>query len=113
MIQRHIFLLDLFVIFVLLDLSPLTLTAQIEKLPPQISDPEQSEALPVISADGKRLFFTRAREGFDGSTVFDVWRSFVKNDGTFNETDIMSGNLRSRYSIAVVSISPDNNTLYL
>ena len=87
--------------------------SHIEKLPPSISDPVQSEALPVISADGKRLFFTRAREGFDGSTVLDVWRSFVKPDGSFAEPEVMGGNLRSRYSIAVTSVAPDNNSLYL
>ncbi|MFI5264869.1 MAG: hypothetical protein ACHQM6_10175, partial [Candidatus Kapaibacterium sp.] len=87
--------------------------SQIEKLPLSISDPLQSEALPVISIDGKKLFFTRAREGIDGSTVLDVWRSFVKNDGTFSEAEVIGGNLRSRYSIAVTSTSPDNNSLYL
>lgn len=87
--------------------------SQPEKLPLSISDPLQSEALPVISIDGKRLFFTRARQGFDGSTVLDVWRSFVHPDGTFEEPEVLGGNLRSRYSIAVTSISPDNNSLYL
>ncbi len=87
--------------------------SHIEKLPISISDPLQSEALPVISIDGNGLFFTRARQGFDGSTVLDVWRSFVKPDGTFEEPEVLGGNLRSRYSIAVTSISPDNNSLYL
>src|ERR1043165_7976054 len=87
--------------------------AQIEKLPPSISDPEQSEGLPVISADGKSLFFTRAREGFDGSVVLDVWRSSVIADGTFSEADVLGGNLSLRYSVAVTSVSPDNNSLYL
>jgi outer membrane protein OmpA-like peptidoglycan-associated protein len=87
--------------------------SHIEKLPESISDPVQSEGLPVISIDGKRLFFTRARQGYDGSTVLDVWRAFVKADGSFSEPEVMSGNLRSRFGIAVTSISPDNNSLYL
>ncbi len=105
-----------FVCFMLLLLCSGYVSAQeshIEKLPISISDPSQSEALPVISIDGKRLFFTRARQGFDGSTVLDVWRSFVKPDGTFEEPEVLGGNLRSRYGIAVTSISPDNNSLYL
>ncbi len=87
--------------------------SHIEKLPPSISDPQQSEGLPVISADGKSLFFTRARIGIDGSTVLDVWRSFVKDDGSFEEPEVLGGNIRSRYSIAATSIAPDNNSLYL
>jgi len=87
--------------------------SKIVKLPESISDPLQSEALPVISVDGKQLFFTRAREGYDGSTVLDVWRAFVNEDGTFTKPEVLGGNLGSRFSIAVTSISPDNNSLYL
>jgi len=87
--------------------------SQIEKLPESISDPLQSEGLPVISIDGKSLFFTRAREGYDGSSVLDVWRAFVNEDGTFTKPEVLGGNVGSRYSIAVTSISPDNNSLYL
>ena len=34
-------------------------------------------------------------------------------DGTFSEPEVLGGNVRSRHSIAVTSISPDNNSLYL
>jgi OOP family OmpA-OmpF porin len=94
-------------------LAPLSLFAQIEKLPSSINDPLQSEALPVISADGKQLFFTRGREGLDGSTVLDVWQSSLNSNGSFSEAEMLGGNLHSRYSLAVTSISPDNNSLYL
>src|SRR5437899_3027128 len=59
----------------------------VQQLPVSISDPMQSEALPVISVDGTYLFFTRAREGFDGSTVLDIWRSVVQADGTFTDPE--------------------------
>ncbi|MEP7233987.1 MAG: OmpA family protein [Ignavibacteriota bacterium] len=87
--------------------------SQIEKLPLSISDPVLGEGLPVITIDGKQLFFTRARIGIDGSTVLDVWRSQLAPDGSFGSPEVMGGNLRSRYGIAVTSISPDNNSLYL
>src|SRR4051794_39339469 len=77
MIQKSLFFFILLISF--------DLFAQIEKLPESISHPVQGEGLPVISADGKTLFFTRAREGYDGSTVFDIWRSTVRADGTFKE----------------------------
>ncbi|MEI8135158.1 MAG: OmpA family protein [bacterium] len=86
---------------------------EIQKLPSTVSDPAQSEVLPVITADGKHLFFTRARLGYDGSTVFDIWHSKVLSDGTFSEAEVLGGNLSSRFGIMVVSVSPDNNTMYL
>jgi outer membrane protein OmpA-like peptidoglycan-associated protein len=104
---------SLIVTFFLFSYNVRAQNSHFEKLPLSINDPIQSEALPVISVDGKLLFFTRAREGIDGFTVLDVWRSIVKNDGSFEEAEVLGGNLHSRYSLAVTSISPDNNSLYL
>ncbi len=84
-----------------------------QKLPLSINTPNQSELLPVISADGKTLYFTRTRSGIDSSTVFDIWLSHVTNDSVFSPPEFVGGNLASSYGIAVSSISPDNNTLYL
>ncbi len=84
-----------------------------QKLPLSISTPDQSELLPVISADGKTLYFTRTRLGMDSSTVFDIWASHITNDSVFSAPQLVGGNLASAYGIAVSSVSPDNNTLYL
>jgi len=85
----------------------------IEKLPASINTADAAEGMPVISVDGKTLYFARARPSGDGSMVFDIWRSIVDKNGTFSEPELIGGKLASRFSIAVTSISPDNNTLYL
>src|SRR5665213_1077943 len=84
-----------------------------DKLPLSINTPDQSELLPVISADGKTLYFTRTRIGLDSTVVFDIWRSHITNDTVFSKPEFVGDNLASSYGIAVTSISPDNNTLYL
>ncbi|HET6400370.1 MAG TPA: OmpA family protein [Candidatus Kapabacteria bacterium] len=94
------------------------------KLPLSINTPDQSELLPVISADGKTLYFTRTRIGMDSTVVFDIWLSHITNDSVdpsrprdgrsiFSKPEFVGNNLASSYGIAVTSISPDNNTLYL
>src|SRR5665213_3032612 len=83
------------------------------KLPFSINTPDLSELLPVISADGKTLYFTRTRTGMDSTIVFDIWRSRITKDSVFSKPEFVGGNLASSYGIAVTSISPDNNTLYL
>jgi len=84
-----------------------------QKLPFSINSPDQSELLPVISADGKTLYFTRTRIGVDSSVVFDVWRSTILGDTAFSPAEFVGENLASSYGIAVTSVAPDNNTLYL
>lgn len=83
------------------------------KLPLSINIPNQSELFPVISADGKTLYFTRTRTGMDSGTVFDIWMSRITGDSVFSAPVFVGGNLASSYGIAVSSVSPDNNSLYL
>src|SRR5213595_46962 len=71
-----------------------TVRAQIEKLPLTVNHPVQSELLPVISADGKTLYFTRTRMGLDSSMVFDVWTSHLTDTG-FSKAEFLGGNLAS------------------
>jgi OmpA-OmpF porin, OOP family len=84
-----------------------------EKLPDVINAPASAEGMPVISADGKTIFFTRTRPSLDGTTVFDIWKGAIDENGVFGEPEVMEGTLGSRYGIAATSVSPDNNTLYL
>jgi OmpA-OmpF porin, OOP family len=87
--------------------------AQIQKLPFSINSPDKSELLPVISADGHTLYFTRTRLAIDSSMTFDVWKSDVYGDTGYSKAQFIGGTLASSHGIAVTSISPDNNTLYL
>ena len=84
-----------------------------EKLPLSINIPDQSQVIPVVSADGKTLYFARTRRGIDSGTVFDIWQSHILNDSVFSPPEFVGGNLGSSYGVAVLSVSPDNNTLYL
>lgn len=96
-------------------LTASTSTAQknFVKLPSQVNLEGQSELAPVVSADGKTLFFTRGRMGADAETVFDIWRTQITHDTEYSPAQIVGGNLSSRFGIAVTSVSPDNNVLYL
>lgn len=85
----------------------------IQELPLSINAPGQSQLLPVISSDGKTLYFTRTRMGLDSGVVFDVWLSHVLGDTGFSDAEFVGGNLASSYGVAVTSVAPDNNTLYL
>ncbi|HET9136943.1 MAG TPA: OmpA family protein [Candidatus Kapabacteria bacterium] len=84
-----------------------------EKLPASVNDPSYSELLPLISADGHWLYFARIRSAADGSSIFDIWRSEHTSDDSFKQAEFVGGNLSSRFGIAVTSIAPDNNTVYL
>lgn len=106
----------LFFGILLLILCSSVLSAQprtFEKLPTTVNDPSYSEILPLISADGHWLYFARIRQAADGSSIFDVWRSEHTSDDSFKQAEFVGGNLSSRFGIAVTSIAPDNNTLYL
>jgi OmpA-OmpF porin, OOP family len=96
-------------------ISPTNVLAQraFVKLPSQVNLDNQSELAPVVSADGKTLYFTRARLGADSEVVFDIWRTKITSDSVYSKAEIVGGNLSSRFGIAVTSVSPDNNVLYL
>lgn len=74
---------------------------------------QNSELAPVISSDGKTLYFARPRYGLDSSVVVDIWHSTRIGDSDFSVAEIIGSTLSSRYGIAVTSVSPDNNSLYL
>lgn len=94
-------------------LDPILAQRGFVKLPPQVNHNGLSELVPVISVDGSWLYFTRSRAGADSQTVFDIWRTQITNDTHYSKAEIIGGNLSSRFGIAVTSLSPDNNVLYL
>ena len=84
-----------------------------ERLGTEVNSIVTSEVLPVISADGRSLYFARPRMGIDGTTVIDIWKSTHFPNDSFSDAHILGGHLGSRYGIAVTSVAPDNNTLYV
>ena len=102
-------------VFLVLCLVTVSARAQFgfERLPLSIDTPDQSALFPVISLDDKTLYFTRTRLGLDSTMVFDIWRSHITGDSVFSPAEFVGGNLASAYGIAVTSVAPDNNTLYL
>src|SRR5437870_2484590 len=72
-----------------------------QKLPLTINSPDKSELLPVISADGKTLYFTRTRLGLDSSMVFDIWMSKALGDTGFSKAEFVGDNLASSNGVAV------------
>lgn len=73
------------------------------------------EAKPIISADGKTLYF--ARQNSDGnvggqSDDQDIYVSYLEN-GTWSEAENIGGPLNDKFANGVCSVSPDGNTLLL
>lgn len=92
---------------------PVCAQLSIEKLPASINTSSSAEGMPVISVDGRTLYFARSRPAADAELVFDIWKCDIDEDGSFSDPTLVGGKLASRFGIAVTSIAPDNNTLYL
>lgn len=89
-------------------------TVKKEALSKVINSP-YTEKLPVISADGRTLWFTRAYHpqniGIDRAE--DIWYSTMNDDGTWTEAVNPGAPLNNEYPNSVISVTPDNNTLLL
>jgi outer membrane protein OmpA-like peptidoglycan-associated protein len=72
------------------------------------------EVAPIISPDGKTIFFTRGKydQNIGGAETQDVWFSTRQGD-TWNEAQNMGAPINNADNNAIVSISPDGKTLYL
>lgn len=72
------------------------------------------EVAPVISPDGKTLYFTRGKyEGNTGNAEFqDVWVSAKQGDA-WSEAQNIGAPINNADNNAIVSIAPDGKTLYL
>ncbi len=87
---------------------------EIEALGPEINSPAE-EILPVISADGKTLYFDRKNhpENTESHTDNDdIWFAQAKGDG-FGPAQNIGPPLNTHGHNFVCSVSPDGNTLVL
>ncbi|MCF6243140.1 MAG: hypothetical protein L3J74_17595, partial [Bacteroidales bacterium] len=74
-----------------------------------------SEIAPIISPDGKTLYVARQKhpqnEGVQKK--YDVWYATRKNDGSWTTLKRMGKPINNSGDNLVISVSPDNNTLWL
>lgn len=83
-----------------------------ENLGPSINSPYE-EVMPVISADGKTLYVSRYHpENTGGISDCDIWYSVLEN-GRWAPLKNIGQPLNNMGGNAVISVSPDGNTLLL
>ncbi|MGC1244540.1 MAG: hypothetical protein WA874_23330 [Chryseosolibacter sp.] len=106
-------------IFILTTL-PLFATAQllefhsVRKLPAAVNSTGE-ESLPLLSPDGRQLFFTRALYAGNAGGKFsglDVWYSDVSGDTWKNSSNTLPGDINNDGHNAIIGISQDGNTRY-
>jgi outer membrane protein OmpA-like peptidoglycan-associated protein/Tol biopolymer transport system component len=89
---------------------------KVENLGPNINS-QYNEALPIISADGKTLFFVRENspqnvDYVEGTKNQNIWFSTLQEDGTWSPAQNMTS-LNSGGRSFVSSVTPDGNILLL
>jgi len=88
-----------------------------ENLGPNINS-SKNELYPIISADGKTLYFSRCGDSHNlGYSVnkfdFDIWFSEKQDDGSWGPSKNIGAPLNNKGNNYVYSISPDGNSLLL
>ncbi|MBC8112399.1 MAG: OmpA family protein [Verrucomicrobia bacterium] len=71
-----------------------------------------SDRAQVVAADGKTLYFVRSEET-PNSGKDDIWFSTLGNDGKWLPAQRFSKPINNEDHNAVISVTPDNNTLLL
>jgi outer membrane protein OmpA-like peptidoglycan-associated protein len=87
----------------------------VEKLPAEINS-ESEEIMPLVTNDGKELFFVRAnhKKNVGGPmTGHDIWKSERLNFNTFSSPDNNLKKLNNIGNNAVVGISKSNTSIYV
>jgi len=83
----------------------------LENLGPNINS-RYDEVGPVISPDGKTLYFDRSNHP-DNFGDDDIWVSTLRPDGSWSPAVNFGPPLNNRYNNFVCSVTPDGNTLLL
>jgi outer membrane protein OmpA-like peptidoglycan-associated protein len=87
----------------------------LENMGPKINS-KANEDVPVISADGKTLYFIVKGDSTNPDKIFHkdkIWYSNQKPDGSWDERAMLPAPLNNNGNNSVVSVSSDNNTLIL
>lgn len=99
---------------ILLLLFPFPLIAQSpERLPMEVNS-HLSDLVPVISPDGKGLWFVRkdATENI-GGRGFDIWHTTLNENGRWNQARNVGSPLNTTGDNYVCSVTPDGQTLLI
>lgn len=88
-------------------------TLEKENLGTTINSPGQ-EVAPVISPDGKTIYFTRTHKGNVGNAkTQDVWYASLNTDRSWSEAKNIGAPINNADNNAISGISPDGKTIYL
>jgi outer membrane protein OmpA-like peptidoglycan-associated protein len=85
-----------------------------ENLGPKVNS-VYDEFMPVLTADGKTLYFCRRRHPMNlgKEKKDDIWYSTLQDNGEWSEPVNMGSPLNNEFANAVESVSSDRNTLLL
>lgn len=88
--------------------------AKPENLGANINSPTE-ELCPVISPDGKTLYFTRQNhpDNFAPIENQDIWMAEIKADGSFNPAQNLGAPLSNNENNSICAITPDGQTALL
>ena len=98
---------------------PITVSINLSEDVLEVSDPENlgpninsqfSELAPVISPDGKTIFFTRERHP-ENTGSQSIWYAEMDKDGNFQPAKNIGEPLNTRFNNFVISILPDGNSM--
>lgn len=89
-------------------------TLEVKKLPESISSENYSEKNPVVSSDGKTLYFNRkySNSNTNNTIKSDAWMATYENGNWLNVQN-MGSPINNDGSNFIISVSPDNNKLLL
>lgn len=83
--------------------------------PVSIVNSDFSELAPIITPDGRTLYFTR--EGHPGNIgpdkQQDVWFADIDENGNFSTPKNIGAPINNQYNNFAISVTPDNNSLLL
>lgn len=92
-------------------------TAEIENLGPTVNS-QYDELAPVISADGKNLYFVivnhpeNSRQATDNESQ-DIWYSHLGNDGKWSKADHLASPLNQLRNNTIIWVSSDGNKILI
>lgn len=81
----------------------------IRNLGTQVNSPKW-DSQPTITADGRTIFFSSARNGGIGGT--DIWMTTLKPDGSWSDAVILSRSVNTKKDERSPFITPDGGALY-